>query len=677
MGENRFDIEPRIAGSAADGVVTIGVAASVDLHLAGLRLGADGVGIGARISFTADGRPGLTVELDGPQPPRRVTAALTLPGASGGGTLEQAGGRWRMALLASLGVVTVTAAGVLDTDRPPGLILLLGGEINPPIPLPFGLLLIGVGGVIGINRAPDRDQVSAAVSSGDLSRLLFPHDPAAEADRLLPVLERCFPRRPGSFVVGPMVKVGWGPQNMVSATIGVLIADDSVTVVGRVVVNLPSPALPLICLQALVVGRVDAGGLAVDASLHGSRILFIGIEGDLRLRLRTGPDALFALSVGGFHPAFPPPAGMAGMRRVAMRLDLGSLVELRLEAYLAVTTGSVQFGARVDLGVELAIFSLRGHLAFDALFVFTPYFRFEVSFEASVSVRVAGMSFASIELSGRLCGPAPWRITGHASISVLFFSISIDLPEIVWGEKPDTPLPGAPDPVAVLSAQLRRADAWEATSRDVPSLARLRPHAATAGGGDPDAATAGVHPLARLGFRQHAVPLEQALSRMDGIPLGTPVTLRIRTDRDQPIAATGTAPFVPQQFFERGSEAQLSTTGYDHLPGGFDLTVDEHRLGEFAARDDEDCESVVIKGSQASPVTRVRIAEAFVAAPAVRVAAPLLQLRSPAELRVTSRNRLADLTGDAVALPAGAAYAAFEASAAAGDLQLVNAWELT
>lgn len=676
MGENRFDIEPWVGGSATDSAVTLGVAASVDLHLAGLRLGVDGVGIGARIRFAVGERPGLMVELDGPRPPRQVSAQLTLPGASGGGSLEQVGGRWRVAVLASFGVVTVTASGVLDTDPPPGLILLLGGEINPPIPLPFGLVLLGVGGVIGINRAPDRDQVSAAVSSGDLSQLLFPHEPDAEADRLLPVLERCFPRRPGSFVVGPMLKVGWGPQNMVSATIGVLIADDSVTVVGRLVVNLPSPALPLIFLQALIVGRIDADGLAIDASLHGSRILFISIEGDLRLRLRTGPDALFALSVGGFHPAFPPPAGMAGMRRVAMCLNLGSLVELRLEAYLAVTTGSVQFGARVDLGVELAIFSLRGHLAFDALFVFAPYFRFEVSFEASVSVRVAGMSFASIELSGRLCGPAPWRITGHASISVLFFSISIDLPEITWGEAPDTPLPGAPDPIAVLRAELRRAQAWEATSREVPSLVRLHPRV-DGRGARGNAAAAGVHPLARLGFRQHAVPLEITLSRMDGIPLGKPVTLRVRTEQDKPIAATGKAPFVPQQFFERGSTAQLSTTGYDHLCGGFDLAVDEHRFGEFAARDDQACESVVITGGKPSPGTLIQVAAAILAATTTPMAEPLVELRSPAELRVSLLDRLADLADDAVPIPAGAAYAALDRAGTAGNLQLVNAWELT
>ena len=129
-------------------------------------------------------------------------------------------------------------------------------------------------------------------------------------------MSECFPAQPGSFVVGPMLKLGWGTPTLVAATIGVLVSDAGVVILGRIAITLPFEELAIIRLEALVLGIIDANGLAIDASLANSNIVGIPVEGDIRLRARGGQNALFALSAGGFHPAFAPPDGMAGMHRI-------------------------------------------------------------------------------------------------------------------------------------------------------------------------------------------------------------------------------------------------------------------------------------------------------------------------------------------------------------------------
>ena len=48
----------------------------------------------------------------------------------------------------------------------------------------------------------------------------------------------------------------------------------------------------------------------LDARLYDSRIAFITISGDMALRVRRGANPFFMLSIGGYHPAFPRPAGL-------------------------------------------------------------------------------------------------------------------------------------------------------------------------------------------------------------------------------------------------------------------------------------------------------------------------------------------------------------------------------
>ncbi len=664
MADATIDLAVDVAGQAAgtSSAISIEVTASVAADLPGLKLAIDrlraSVSLGLAVS---GGRLGLAPPVLHVAPPAGMGAELDLPGLAGGGYLAHVGNEWRGALSSELGPVSVSGFGILGTD-PFSFLVLLAAEFTPPIQLSFGFTLVGVGGMVGINRRPDTTALSAAVSSGDLSKLLFPSDPAAQAPHLLEVLSSCFPFSAGSFVVGPMVKLGWGTPTLVAATIGVLVSDAGVVILGRIAITLPFEDAALIRLEALVLGTIDDNGLAIDASLANSQIVGIPVEGDIRLRIRGGSDALFAFSAGGFHPAFPVPDGMGGMRRIGAEISPGPILRARLQAYLAVTTSSVQFGTHAELEAGIAGFGIKGHLDFDALIILDP-FGFQADFSAGVSVECADFEVGSINLEGHFSGPTPWRVRGHASFSVLWWDIDVDVPEITWGSSNPPPLPAARDPFAVLLHELAVPGNWAATSGDVPHVVQLRPAIA-------DDHTA-VHPLAEIGFRQAAVPLGIDLRRMDGVPLGNAVTLRVRNDGG-PALQMRPVQFVPSQFVDLDDRAKLASAGYAQFDGGFDLQPAGFRMGAHPIGRDEEYETSVIGKDE----ILVRIRASRLVAGVRSIAGhtqvepapptPFVTVRDPGVAVFASTHDLADAA-------AGVAAGVASAAAARGDSALAAA----
>ena len=127
-------------------------------------------------------------------------------------------------------------------------------------------------------------------------------------------------------------------------------------------------------LQVDVLGVIDFDRreAAVDATLVDSRLAQFALTGDMALRMSWGAQPSFLLAVGGFHPRFAAPPGFPALERVAVALASGDNPKLRLEAYLALTSNTVQFGARVDLAARAGSFSIAGFLSFDALVTLAP-----------------------------------------------------------------------------------------------------------------------------------------------------------------------------------------------------------------------------------------------------------------------------------------------------------------
>src|SRR5262249_9701854 len=148
----------------------------------------------------------------------------------------------------------------------------------------------------------------------------------------------------------------WGPSSLVQIELGVIYdtsAPARLVAIGRLSIERPQITLHVLALGVL---DFDRGELDLQARLVDSRLLGGDLSGDAALMVRWGSNPDLVLSIGGFHPAYTPPTDFtrrfAPLRRMTFRAHTDdSVLRLGFQAYLAVTSNSVQMGARVDFGV--------------------------------------------------------------------------------------------------------------------------------------------------------------------------------------------------------------------------------------------------------------------------------------------------------------------------------------
>ncbi len=561
----RAGMELELLEGADGSLVRVAAMASVAVSLPGVSgsVRRAGVAVDVRLRLDRGGNVGGLFDV---VPTLVAPSGMSLelgPGPfSGGGYLERVDSPrgFRGAFAIDLGVLAVTAYASVTIDPPLSVLVLITGEFRPPIQLSFGFTLIGVGGLVGVNRGVDQDALSAAVASGDAGLVLFPHDPVGDAARILPVLDRCFPPRPGGLVVGPLLKLGWGTPTLVSATIGIFVSTEgSVTLLGQLLVALPTEDLAIIRIEVLVHGVIDSSGVSVDGSLVNSRFAFISIFGDFRIRIR---DDVMAISAGGFHPAYSPPTGMTGMRRLTADLTGTDNPMLRFEGYFAVTPSTVQFGSALHLRLDAGVASIEGHAQYDALLTLDP-FGFLCTFSASLHVRAFGENLLGIDISLSFQGPTRWELHGYASVSILFWDVDIPV-DLVWGDPPPDAL-SALDPADVLRRELARPQSWQSTPPP-PSrtMVLLRPDAAT------DSTL--LHPTGALAVAQDSVPLDVVISRFAGGRLPVAQRLTVSGVTVDGVAAEGLSDiqraFAPPAFLDVDSAGRLANPGFTRWSGG-------------------------------------------------------------------------------------------------------------
>jgi hypothetical protein len=419
-------------------------------------------------------------------------------------------------LSAAVPATTVTAFGQLDLAAPggPAFVALIGAVFPPPgLQLGLGFSLSGVGGVVGINKAVNQDALIAAIADGTAGELLFPPDPVAAAQRVVPRLPALFPTAPGRAVVGPMFQVSWGGRivSLSAAVVAELPDPVRLSLLGVLRVAVPDPAVPLIRLEATFAGQYDSAepSALLMASLTGSHMAGVPLEGDVLLLSRGGPDPVFVLSAGGFHPAFRVPRGVPALHRLTMNLSPVPWIQLQCQAYFAITSNTLQFGARISLVAEIAGCGLRGQFGLDVLIRREPTLSFTADMRGSLSVEVFGESLLGIAFSLTLEGPAPWHAVGRGSIDLFLFSASFDFDER-WGNPPPA-LPAEPaDLRGRLEKAFARPEAWSAmpptTGEYLPVL--LSP-AANRKVGDGSL----VHPHGTIVARQRVLPFGVDIER--------------------------------------------------------------------------------------------------------------------------------------------------------------------
>ena len=656
-------------------------------------------GLGAKFPV-AVGAGGLGVDPGGVQPalPTGIGVDLSLPVLSGGGFLASTGpGGYGGVLDLDLIEITVQAFGLLQLPvggQPLSFVAIISIQFPfPGIQLGFGFSLSAVGGVVAVNRRLDTPSLQSAVIDGSANELLFPVDPASHGPAIIATLGQVFPVAEGHVVVGPMLQIAWGGRILTLAIAVVIDLPNPVqfVIIGRLTLALPDPLLPLVFIQATVVGSFQfspSPSTSVLASLDGSYIAGIALDGDLLFLLRGGDDAAFVLSMGGFHPRYSPPAGVPHLKRLTLAITPPGLPGLRAEAYVAVTSNSVQFGAHLELCAEIAGCGVEGWFDFDALFEWDPVFLFSVSCSAGVAVQVLGETLMGISFSLVLEGPAPWHVHGTGSVDLFLFSASLDF-DASWGSAPAA-LPPPLDLGPVLSAAFAEPAAWIGTPpSDDHAMVTLSDAAnALIGGGQ------SVHPLGGITVRQRAVPFAIQISRYQNQPIPAQTwTIASASLTTTPVALGDPTQdeFPPGEFLNLTEDEKLSRPAFERFTSGAALTA-----GAVISSDlrqvDTDFEVVLIPdislGVRIDQTSALLNAEAFLTVNDVHsvpnlwnpqnVQTVVVLPEQPVALASTATMQVQALSGAPGGFTATlqAAQAQFGAVGAGATVQIVEQWEV-
>ncbi len=600
-------------------------------------------GIGMRVDATFT--PGNVGPFDldlGFKPPNGVGLSISGGGFTGGGFLildsqkgEYAGGLE----LEFQGFISLKAIGILTTKMPDGsdgfsLLIIITAEF-PPIQLGFGFTLVGVGGLLGLNRTVALEALQAGVHDGSLESVLFPRDIVANAPRIINDLKRIFPPLEDRFLVGPMAKLGWGTPTLISLEIGLIleIPRPAFAILGVLRMALPTEDAPILNLQVNFLGIIDfeKEQLSFDASLYDSHLLTFTLTGDMAVRLYWGDNANFLLTVGGFHPAYtPPPMGLPPLQRLGIVIFQGN-PNLRAESYFAITSNTAQFGAKIELYAGADVFNVYGFLAMDVLIQFNP-FHFIAEVSAMLAVRSGSSTLFSVKLDLVLEGPTPWHASGSASFEIGFIitiTISVHF-DVTFGDDRTTTLPPI-KVMPILVGALDNAGNWRAVlpsgSSQHVSLRALPP-------GSNDLV---LHPFGTLEVSQKVTPLNLTIARfgtqrpdhgsnfrIDSVQLGTqPAT-----------AATVREEFAPAQFLDMSDAEKLSRKSFEAYDAGVRVGGGDAPNADYVAALDVVYEVVYVPEHQKPVLFRLglRLFDAFVRAAAVAKSPLSFQRRAPSPL---------------------------------------------
>lgn len=541
--------------------------------------------VGLATSFTFPDRGGnlgpLNLDL-GFKRPNGIGLSIDAGVMQGGGYLffDSERGEYAGALeLTFSEFLSLKAIGLITTKMPDGstgfsLLIIITADFGAGFQLGFGFTLLAVGGLLGLNRTVKFQSLMEGIRTNAIESILFPQDVVANGPKIISDLRAIFPPQQGVFLIGPMAKIGWGTPTLVSIALGIIIEiPGNIAILGVLKIALPAEETPLIVLQVNFAGVIefDRKRIYFFAALFESRIIFIPIEGEMGVLKVFGEDANFVASVGGFHPRYsPPPLPFPTPKRIVISLLNTPSYRIRIEGYFAITSNTAQFGARVEVFFGLDSINVQGHLVFDALFQFSPfYFLFEIT--ASLSVKVFGVGLFSVRIKGSFDGPAPYHIKGHGSISLLFWSIGVDF-EKTWSESLLTvllPLSVLP----LLLSEISKPENWRALLPQSNSLFVSLRKMTT------DEASLILHPVGVLQISQRALPLEIKLDKVGSQKPNDVNRLSVVvTGGGLNKADDAFEPFAPAQFQDLSDSDKLSRPGFAPEKSGVNLSAADGSL---------------------------------------------------------------------------------------------------
>jgi hypothetical protein len=532
-------------------------------------------GIGGWVGWwTEDGKK----QYVGFLPPTGAGLQIEAGPFTGGGFLDFTGGpteRFGGLIYVKVGTFEVTAFGVHELTGNPGdperrrsLVMVLGVRFLPPIQLGFGFSISGFGGLVGIDRRANTDALRERLTSGAAGNVLFADDPIRNAPDILDDLDALFPPADGTYVFGPTIQFSWldiANDPFIRLDLGLFFefpGPTKIILLGSARADIPmvKDVPKLIGLRLDIVGFVDFPGKRAefDATLIESHVLYVWhVTGDGAFRLHWGDPAYVALTLGGFHPRFnPAPMVFPDLTRVALTLDNPEPgLFLRAEAYFAVTSNTVQFGGRIEIGTATGPVNLVGFLALDALVQFSP-FHFEIAISAGVQLRWHSSVFAGVRLEGTLSGPGPFVISGKACLELLFFDICAET-SFTIGDAADPAPPAVSSVTQALQPELTNPANIEPVAGDDHEVVQQQRSSA---GPAPV-----VSPVGSVRWSQTRVPLDVLLDRFEGNPLAAQQSVVVECTQAQSPAQDL---FAPGSYTNLSQADQLNRPAFERLDAG-------------------------------------------------------------------------------------------------------------
>jgi hypothetical protein len=486
--------------------------------------------------------------------------------------------------------ITVKAFGLIATKMPDGskgfsLIVFITAEDFQPIPVGMACTLRGIGGMIAINRTFDEEAMRAGLRNKTLGTLLFPKDPIRNAPEIIRNLITTFPAEEGCYLIGVLMKLGWFSPTLVYLDIAIMVELGKrmrLIVLGMISALLPTRENDLVRLNMDALGllNMDRMSVAIDAVLVDSRLAqkFV-LTGEMALRASMLPGRRnFVMAVGGFNPRFAPPENFPTLKRITIALAAGNNPRLTCEAYFAITSNTIQFGARAELYAAAFGFSIEGDVGFDVLIHLLP-FHLIADFKASVQLKRGSRNLFKLSVSGTLEGPRPLRISGKASFEIFWCDFTIRFDKtLISGEKP--PLPPAVDVFAELRRALTAPAAW------TTQLAQNRQHGVTLRKIAPGT-TLVLDPLGNLVVKQQIVPLNTSrdLDTFGGAPIAGSKRFKLEANIEgvtQDVNNVQDA-FAPGQFFAMTDDEKLASPSFEDMDAGAIFGSDAIAIDEGAS----------------------------------------------------------------------------------------------
>lgn len=532
------------------------------------------------------------------KPPTGAGIVIDAKVIKGGGFLylDDAKGEYFGALeLSFSGLFSMQAVGIINTKMPDGsdgfsMVILISAAFKP-IQLGLGFTLLGVGGLLGLNRTINLGVLQEGLKTGILDSVLFPKNVVANINRIISDLKSVFPQKGSdALLVGLMAKFGWGTPTRISIDLGLILElpNPRLLLVGTLRCILPDERAPLLKLQINFMGAVDFQKrfLFFRADLYESKLLGFPLYGSLVLAISWGNPKSFVLSAGGFHkdfdlknlPVIPDVPGLfKNLDRLSIVFIDDESLSLKAEAYFAVTSNTVQFGTEVELYVDgPRSFNIYGKTSFHALFYFEP-FRFQFDIDVELWLRKGDDHIMGLQVEGQLTGPTPYHIRGSATFEIFWIDFSIDF-EKTWGNQPPQLEVLTVDLAALLRQELSDPRNWQVEKPDKhhDAVSLLKTKAAD----QTPAEELLVQPFGTIVFTQRSLPLDTPIKKFGAKKPATSGALSISGVKcgstpfeNEPVEEM----FAPDHFFELTEQEKLSRRSFEPMPGGIRIKDSDKR----------------------------------------------------------------------------------------------------